>query len=282
MSILSIQSHVAYGYVGNKAAVYPLQNMGYDVWPVNTVQFSNHTGYGKWQGEIFSKDHINKIIAGLIDLGIAPQCQAILSGYMGSVDICFEVQDTVKKFKALNPTLIYLCDPVIGNTSCFVKSEVLDFFKSHLTADIITPNQFEAETLSGIKINNTQDLKKVAVHFHKLGIKIVVITGLKLVDIAINALSVFAADQNGSYLVETVEHDFPVPLNGTGDIFSAVYLGHYLKTRKIEDALQKAVYFTEQVVKATLDSQSRELKVTQIRYDTTQVQNLPAVIKLTP
>lgn len=280
MSILSIQSHVAYGYVGNKAAVYPLQNMGYDVWPVNTVQFSNHTGYGKWQGEIFSKDHIKKIIDGLIDLGIAPQCQAILSGYMGSADICSEVQDTVKKFKALNPHLIYLCDPVIGNTSCFVKPEVLDFFKSHLTADIITPNQFEAEILSGIKINNTQDLKKVAAHFHQRGIQIVVITGLKLADLDPEPLYVFAADQQRAYLVKTPEHDFPVPLNGTGDLFSAIYLGHYLKTRKIEEALQKAVYFTEKVVKATLDNQRRELEVTKICYDVAMSSDLPRIINL--
>lgn len=137
--------------------------MGYDVWPVNTVQFSNHTGYGKWQGIIFSKEHIGNVIQGIEDLGVADRCAAILSGYMGSSEICQEVYATAKRFKARNANVLYLCDPVIGNNSCFVKPEVLHFFKSNLQADIITPNQFEAETLSGISINNAQDRSLVSI-----------------------------------------------------------------------------------------------------------------------
>ncbi|MDD3182489.1 MAG: pyridoxal kinase [Alphaproteobacteria bacterium] len=184
MCILSIQSHVAYGYVGNKAAVYPLQSMGYDVWPVHTVQFSNHTGYGKWTGEIFSAEHVREVVRGIEALGKASECRAILSGYMGSREICEAVAEITRHFKTINPGLLYLCDPVIGNTTCFVKPEVLDFFQTQLTADIITPNQYEAETLSGMPITNATSLKNVACFFHDRGTRIVVITGIKLPDVA--------------------------------------------------------------------------------------------------
>jgi len=280
MAILSIQSHVAYGYVGNKAAVFPLQSMGYDVWPVNTVQFSNHTGYGRWQGEVFSSAHVRDVIAGLEDLGVTDQCNAILSGYMGSADICHEVQQTVLKFKANNPDLLYLCDPVIGNTSCFVKPEVLDFFKTHLRADIITPNQFEAETLSGRAISDRAELKRAADYFHALGVKIVVITGVKLPDLFDHAMAVVVSQQGQLHAIKTQEFDFAKPPNGTGDLFSAVFLGSYLATLDAVDSLRRTVYFTDQVMKHTFESGGRELKIISVHYRLVTVGELPTALAL--
>lgn len=275
MSILSIQSHVAYGYVGNKAAVYPLQSMGYDVWPVNTVQFSNQTGYGKWQGEIFSREHIRSVVNGLENLGVMDQCEAILSGYMGSSDICHEVQDIVKHFKSKNPNIIYLCDPVIGNISCYVKPEVLEFFKTQLWADIITPNQFEAEILSGIKLNSIEDVKRAAQFFHYLGIKIVVITGVKIPDLYSDELCVILSENNLLHAVQAKEYQFDIPPNGTGDLFSAVFLGSYLSTRDALVSLQRTVCYADQVLKNTFDSGSRELKIISVNYANTQGKELP-------
>ncbi len=280
MSILSIQSHVAYGYVGNKAAVFPLQSMGYDVWPVNTVQFSNQTGYGKWQGEIFSREHIRSVVNGILDLGVMNQCEAILSGYMGSREICHEVQDIVKSLKAKNPNLLYLCDPVIGNTSCYVKPEVLEFFKTSLWADIITPNHFEAETLSGIKIDTVSDLKKAVQFFHGLGINIVVITGIKMPDIFNNELSVVMSLNNSCHAVKANEYIFETPPNGTGDLFSAVFLGSYLSTKDALTSLQKTVYFCDQVLKNTFDTRSKELKILSVSYDTVNDGNLPKIFSI--
>ena len=270
MAILSMQSHVVYGYVGNKAAVYPLQSMGYDVWPVNTVQFSNHTGYGKWQGDVCSKEQIRAIIQGIEDIGVADQCQAVLSGYMGTEDICLEVKDTVTKFKNKNNKLIYLCDPVMGNNNCFVKPEVLEFFKTNLKADIITPNQFEAETLTGIKITNIDSLKKTANYFHDLGVLIVVITGIKGLNTDDNALSVFVSDAKEQYMISTKEYNFVTPVNGTGDLFSAVFLGTYLATNSAIEATKNAVYYMDYVVRNTLESKTRELQVISTRYDADQ------------
>lgn len=266
MAILSIQSHVAYGYVGNKAAVYPLQAMGYDVWPVNTVQFSNHTGYGQWQGEIFSKEHIHQVILGLEALKLIPSCQAILSGYMGSEAICHEVLDTVKRFKAQSPDLLYLCDPVIGNQHCFVKPEVLEFFKHYLEADIITPNQYEAETLSGIPINTIADLKATAQFFQDKGSRVVIITGVKLNDVAPDSLHIYGGEANQHYLLAAKEYTFPVPPNGTGDLFSAVFLGSYLTHKNLDHALRRSVDILNRVLAKTAASGGRELRVLDVDY----------------
>jgi len=278
-SILSIQSHVVYGYVGNKAATYPLQYMGYDVWPVNTVQFSNHTGYGKWQGEIFTAEHIKNVVQGIFDIGQAGNCKAILSGYMGSKAICEAVEAVVQQFKSYDKDIIYLCDPVIGNNNCFVKPEVLDFFKQKLKADIITPSQYEAEVLSDIKITDVASLRKVADYFHNRGTKIVIVTGVSLSDIDA-PICVFVSDKKNQYLVSTQEYKFPAPVNGTGDLLSSLYLGHYLKTQDIGLALQHTIYHLQQVLDNTYKQKVRELQVLSIRYEVANDDALPSLITI--
>ena len=264
MGILSIQSHVVYGYVGNKAATYPLQSMGYDVWPVNTVQFSSHTGYNNWQGDVFSREHIKKIINAIEDLGVINQCKAILSGYMGSSDICLEVSETAQRFKALNNKVVYLCDPVMGNNSCFVKPEVVDFFKKSLKADIITPNQFEAEMLSGIQIKTAKDLQNIAEYFHELGILIVVITGIKINH---SNTFVFISDGQHQHIIPNKEYHFEVPINGTGDLFSAIFLGSYLVNYDALQAAKNSIYYMNKVVENTMIAQTRELQVLSTNYN---------------
>ncbi len=277
MGILSIQSHVAFGYVGNKAAVYPLQSMGYDVWPVNTVQFSSHTGYKDWRGDVFSREHINSVIKGIESIGAIGKCEAIISGYMGSEDICLEVMDTVKRFKAQNYKTFYLCDPVMGNSNCFVKPEVVEFFKNKLSADIITPNQFEAELLSNIKINNFKDLKKIATYFHNLNVSVVVITGIKNLERLNGNSCVFVSDGTDQHIIITKEYDFKIPPNGTGDLFSAVLLGTYLTTRNALSAAKNAAYYLDLVVKNTFDAKDRELRVLSTRYSSLTKNNIESI-----
>ncbi len=266
MSILSIQSHVAYGYVGNKAAVYPLQAMGYDVWPVNTVQFSNHTGYGTWQGQVFSEVHIQEVIQGLVNLGLIAKTRAILSGYMGSLAICHEVLKTVRQFKSENPDILYLCDPVIGNTHCFVPPAVLSFFKEHLEADIITPNQYEAELLSGIPIEHPDDLKAVSAFFHAKGCGIVIITGIQMKGFSPNILHIYGGQEDQHYLYATPEYIFPISPNGTGDLFSALFLGSYLHRADLAWALTRSIVLMDAVLARTAEKQQRELAVLEVDY----------------
>ena len=257
-SILSIQSHVVYGYVGNKAAVYPLQSMGYDVWPIYTVQFSNHTGYKTCKGKIFDKEHIKNLVDGLDDIDVLRKCDAVISGYMGSDDICHEVYNTVQRIKEKNPNAIYLCDPVIGNNSCYVKPEVLDFFRDHLSADIITPNQFEAETLSGIQISDENSVKRASEFFHNKNIKIVVITG---VITSGNVLCNYASYNGAIHSIPHKQYNFTAMPNGTGDLFSALFLGHYLRDFDSAKALQYSTKKTLSAIERTYEEKSNELMI---------------------
>lgn len=262
MGILSIQSHVVYGYVGNKAATYPLQSMGYDVWPINTVQFSRHTGYKKWEGKVFTQDHIYSLLKGVEDAGLVGKCEAVLSGYMGAPETCETVLDYVSRFKFYNDKILYLCDPVIGNSDCYVDPKIKEFFKTKLKADIITPNHFEAEVLSDSKIRSFEDLKKAAKYFHDKDIGVVVITGVTLPSLN-NKISVFVSDKKTQNLILTQKQE-SAPISGTGDLFASIFLGKYLSTRDALDAAKKAVHLTEEAVKnsANLD----ELNVLSVDY----------------
>jgi pyridoxine kinase len=111
LNILSVQSSVAYGHVGNSAAVFPLQRMGLEVWPVNTVHFSNHTGYGHWRGQVLPAEDVAGIIRGIEERGVLGDCDAVLSGYLGDPSLGEVVVGTVGRVKRLNAKAIYCCAP---------------------------------------------------------------------------------------------------------------------------------------------------------------------------
>src|SRR5215470_17998943 len=147
MNILSIQSHVAYGHVGNAAATFPLQRLGIEVWPIHTVQFSNHTGYGQWRGRVFEPDVIGELVQGIEERGVLGACDGVLSGYMGSAAIGEAILEAVARVKAANPAARYCCDPVIGDAGRgrYVRPEIPALLRERALAqaDVVTPNQFE-------------------------------------------------------------------------------------------------------------------------------------------
>ena len=146
-TILSIQSSVAYGHVGNSAAVFPLQRLGVEVWPVHTVHFSNHTGYGAWRGPLMAPEDVREVVTGIQERGALPEVDAVLSGYQGGEQIGEVILDAVARTKAANPGAIYACDPVMGNAAsgCFVHPAIPVLLRERVVpqADLITPNQFE-------------------------------------------------------------------------------------------------------------------------------------------
>ncbi len=153
MNILSLQSHVAYGHVGNSAAVFALQRLGIEVWPIHTVQFSNHTGYGAWRGRAFDESLIQELVQGIGERGVLGTCDGVLSGYMGSAGIGAAILDAVARVKGANPRARYCCDPVIGDVGrgVFVQPGIAEFMRLHAVpaADVVTPNHFELEQLTG-------------------------------------------------------------------------------------------------------------------------------------
>src|SRR4051812_41839682 len=129
MNILSIQSHVVYGHVGNASATFPMQRLGHEVWPVNTVQFSNHTGYGSWTGRVLDGLSIEELVDGVAARGVLGRCDGVLSGYMGSADIGQAILGTVKRVRQANGGALFCCDPVIGDVGrgIFVRPGIPEF-----------------------------------------------------------------------------------------------------------------------------------------------------------
>lgn len=187
--ILSIQSHVVSGYVGNRSATFPLQLLGWDVDVTNTVQFSNHTGYGRWGGLRFDAEHLQDIFSGLDKNGLL-RYSRMLTGYMPSAAVVKTVLDLVKKLRSRQQGeeggLIYLLDPVMGDMGrgMYVAPEVLPIYQELLQySTIITPNQFEAQALTGIEIVDLASLKQVILTLHQQHkVPHVIITSVELPD----------------------------------------------------------------------------------------------------
>lgn len=263
MAILSIQSHVAYGHVGNRAAVFPLERLGYEVWPINTVQFSNHTGYGSWTGEIFTSSHLSLVWSGVKARDVLGDCEAVLSGYMGSAEIGGFVLQAVDEVKSANPGAVYCCDPVMGDygRGFFVAEGIPQFISSQAvrSADIITPNQFEAETISGSVIADVDDAKRACEAIHGLGPSVVLITSFKPRDEADSSISMFLSSPEGFRILSTPELPVDPPLNGAGDLTAALFLGHYLEKRDPVAALEAMADSVYSVFERTYAAKAREL-----------------------
>ena len=242
--VLSIQSHVAWGHVGNAAAVFPLQRLGFEVLPIHTVQFSNHTGYGQFRGQVFGAEHVREVLLGLRERGVLPRLSAVLSGYLGDADTGRVILEAVGEIRQHNPAVRYLCDPVMGDVGrgVFVNPAIPDFLRDQAIpfANIITPNQFEFELLTGSKPADLQDAVKIARQLRGRGPDVVIVTSLATPDIPDSELGTLAVNGEGAWLVTTprlVLHPLP---NGMGDVFSATLLGRLLAGQALPQALELA------------------------------------------
>jgi pyridoxine kinase len=242
MNILSIQSHIAYGHVGNSAAVFPLQRMGVEVWPIHTVQFSNHTGYGNWQRQVFDARTIREVIGGIEQRGVLGECDGVLSGYMGGADVGAAVLDAVATVKRANPSARYACDPVIGDArrGIFVARGTPEFMKERAVpaADIITPNQFELDYLAGRKSKTLTDVLATVMIVHDLGPGAILVTSLHTEDTPEETIDLLASDATGRFRLRTPK--LPLAVTGAGDAIAALFFADYLRSGKIDEALSRA------------------------------------------
>jgi pyridoxine kinase len=265
MSILSIQSHVAYGYVGNAAAVFPLQRMGFEVWPVHTVQFSNHTGYDSWTGDVFSPRHVGDVIRGVAERGVFGRCQAVLTGYVGDIALGDVVMEAVGRVRAASPQALYCCDPVMGDvdTGFYVRPGLLEFFREVAVpaADLITPNQFELEALADGSVDTLAHAVEAAQALRARGPDTVVVTSLRRGDAEPGNIEMLAAAPDGAWLVSTPMLSIEPAPNGSGDMVAALLLAHLLRQRPIAEALELATATIYAVFEATVAAASRELNI---------------------
>lgn len=262
--ILSIQSHVAYGYVGNRAAVFPLQLLGYDVIAVNTVQFSNHTGYGAWTGTVFEARHIAEIIDGLAERGVLEQVDAVLSGYLGDAGLGAVVLDAVRRVRAHKPDALYCCDPVMGDTGrgFFARPEIPPFFRDHAlgAAHVLTPNQFEAQALTGVTITTRDDAVKACAALHDAGVHLAVITSLETTETPDGTIQMLAAHRDGRrWIVTTPRLDLDPMPNGAGDLTAALLTGHLLRGCAPDEALALTAGSVHKIFAETRRRGQREL-----------------------
>jgi pyridoxine kinase len=263
MNILSIQSHVAYGHVGNDAAVFPLQRMGVEVWPIHTVQFSNHTGYGSWKGRVFDAGMISEVVAGIGQRGVLEKCDGVLSGYMGSADIGGAILDAVTTVKRANPEAKYCCDPVIGDVGrgIFVREGIPEFMKAMAVpaADVITPNQFELNYLSKRTSGTLQQTRDAVKAVHDLGPRAILVTSLHTEETPEDSIDLLASDESGRFVLRTPK--LPLAVNGAGDAIAALFFAHYLFSGNISEALSRAASGVFGVLVKTADSGAGEIQL---------------------
>jgi pyridoxine kinase len=228
-----------FGYAGNTAAVFPLQRLGREVWAVNTVEFSNHTGYGSYRGRVLGAEIVEDLIMGLEDRRVLPRCEAVLSGYLGDAAVGRVLADAVKRSRAANSKAIYCCDPVMGDVGrgFYVNPDIPDIFKNELVplADIICPNQFELEALTGFDTSSIGNALKAINLLHEKGPSIVLVTSYKEKD---NEINMLASDKTNLYKITTPELPLGNGVAGTGDMTAAVFLSRFLETRDIKKTLE--------------------------------------------
>ena len=265
MSILSIQSSVAYGHAGNSAAVFPLQRLGREVWPVITVHFSNHTGYGDWRGPLLSAEDIADVILGIEERGVLGQCDAVLSGYQGAEEVGAVILDAVARVRSHNPGAIYCCDPVMGDVGrgMFVRPGIPEFMRDSVVpaADVVTPNHFELDYLSGTTTGTLAELLDAADVLRSRGPSVVLVTSVLVDDTPEGYLDLVAVSGEGAWRTRTPQLDV-VP-NGAGDVTAAVFLANLLDGRSLDQALARTTSSVFAVIEATAAAGERELQIVQ-------------------
>ncbi|KQZ08469.1 pyridoxamine kinase [Agromyces sp. Root1464] len=263
MKILSIQSAVAYGHVGNSAAVFPLQRIGVEVLPVYTVNFSNHTGYGAWRGPMISPDDVREVITGIEDRGVFPQIDVVLSGYQGGEGIADVILDAVSRVKAANPDAVYACDPVMGNakSGCFVAPAIPILLRDRVVpaADIITPNQFELGFLTETEPDTLESTLASVDLVRATGPRTVLVTSVERPDREAGTIEMLAVDDSGAWIVQTPL--LPMKANGSGDVTAALFTAHYRRTGDAADALARAASSVFDLLSLTHSSGERELQL---------------------
>lgn len=263
MRILSIQSSVAYGHVGNSAAVFPLQRLGHEVMPVFTVAFSNHTGYGAWRGPLMSGDDVREIVTGIQERGGLDDTALVLSGYQGGNSIGDAILDAVAKARAANPAVLYSCDPVLGNATsgCFVSPEVQDLIRDRVIphSDIITPNQFELGFITNTNPTTLDEVLESVAAAQARGPKTVLVTSVSTPETPENSIQMLAVSGDETWLVTTDR--LPLKANGSGDVTQALFAGHLVSGKSLKEALEITTASVYELLENTLNSGQRELQL---------------------
>jgi pyridoxine kinase len=265
MHILSIQSWVAFGHVGNASAVFPLQRLGAEVSAINTVEFSNHPGYGTYTGEVVPAARVRALLDGLSARGMLGQCDALLSGYLGEPATGPVVLEAALRLKAANPKAIWCCDPVIGDDGpgIYVRPGIADFFRDQAVcqADVLTPNLFELKCLTGLSCATLAQTKAairaLQSRMPPAGPCVVLVTSLRIDETPEGHIDCLVASQAGFARLRVPT--LPIVANGAGDALAAVFLFHVIAGHPPPASLEKAANAVHGVLSQTCAMGGREL-----------------------
>ncbi|HEX4189907.1 MAG TPA: pyridoxal kinase PdxY [Marmoricola sp.] len=268
MQILSIQSAVAYGHVGNSAAVFPLQRLGHEVLPVNTVNFSNHTGYGAWRGPVLAGADVREVLLGIEERGAFATTDLVLSGYQGSPEIAAVIGEAVDRVKLANPDALYACDPVMGNahSGCFVDPAIPPLIRDQVVprADLVTPNQFELGELTGRTLTGgvrprLADVLDAAAELRAAGPATVLVTSVEHDAVPSSQIAMVVVTGTGAWQVTTPR--LALKANGSGDVTAALFAAHLITSGDPADALARTASSVFDLLENTLAAGARELRL---------------------
>jgi pyridoxine kinase len=263
MRVISIQSQVAFGHVGNSAAVFPMQMHGIDVTAVPTTLLSNRPGYPTIRGRVLEAQLVADLLQGVEERGAVDTCQMILSGYLGSAEIAAVVADFVARAKARNPKLAYCCDPVLGDRDrgLFVQADIPPLVLQRLCrlADIIMPNHFEFEWLCGAKATTTDQVIAQARVLMAQGPSTIIVTSAELEDTPDDAIETLAIEQSNAWRVRTPK--LPISPSGTGDLFASLLVSARVGGSNTPDALGHAASAIFAVLEKTAIGGTEEMRI---------------------
>lgn len=265
-NVLSIQSHVVFGHAGNSAAVFPMRRVGVEVWPLNAVQFSNHTQYPQgWKGTVMPPSHLTEIVEGIAAIGMLPRADAVLSGYIGSAEQGTAVLDIVAKVKQDNPNAVYFCDPVMGHPvkGCKVAPGVAEFHRdrSALAADMISPNVLELSTLMNCEIDSVGECLEAAKSLVEKGPRLVLVKHLSYAARDKNSFEMLLVARDEAWHISRPLIEFDLQPVGVGDLTSALLLASLLKGMTNRQALEFTAASVYEVILATKEADEYELQL---------------------
>jgi pyridoxine kinase len=265
VNILSIQSWVSYGHVGNASAMFPLQRLGAEVWAINTVQFSNHTGYGDWTGAVYSGQSVRELVDGIAARGALERCDAVLTGYVGGADIGDAILHAVTSVRRAKPEALYCCDPVIGDADngVYVRPGIEAFLRTQAlpAADIATPNRFEIERLTGLNCSTLHGAKQAVLRMRSMlhgdGPALVLLTSLETEGTPADCIDMMTFADGAFHVLRTPRLQLNV--NGAGDAVAALFLFHQIRTGSAVTAMEAAGSSIYGLLRRTAELGSREI-----------------------
>ncbi|MFC0403353.1 pyridoxal kinase PdxY [Paraburkholderia rhizosphaerae] len=263
-NVLSIQSHVVFGHAGNSAAEFPMRRLGVNVWPLNTVQFSNHTQYGHWAGSAIDAKQMQELVEGIGAIGMLPRCDAVLSGYLGTPEQAQAVIEIVRAVKAVNPHARYFCDPVMGTaTGCRVEPGIQEFLVKSMpeVCDAIMPNHSELQRLVGRMIETVEEAVTACREVMQRGPKLVLVKHLLDRNSPADRFNMLVVTERESWVGQRPLYPFARQPVGVGDLTSAVFVARTLLGDPLRAAFEHTLAAVNGVMRATYDAGRYELEL---------------------